>query len=80
MLFECDVLTDSRKILWDDILKESLSHIFAKELEDMDSWDRATFLISGLYNTYVVEWDSLFSAIVLFIHTMYNKKCHHIDS
>ncbi len=80
LLFECDVLSDTREILWNDILSESPSITFTKQLEDMDLCKRATYLVSGLNNSYVSEWDSLFSSIVSFIHNMYKQKLCHIDN
>ena len=74
MLFECDTLQDTREILWNDVINACPSVIFRQQLEAMEPWRRATYLISCLNYSYVVKWDKLINRILCFIHAMYEKK------
>ena len=74
MLFECSSLYDIRKRLWNNIIDECPSEIFIRQMEQMDSDKRATYLVSCLHNSYIVEWNHLFNAIVTYIHVLYRKK------
>ncbi len=74
MLFECSSLCDVRKILWNNVINECPSEIFIRQMEEMEPDKRATYLVSCLNNSYVVEWNHLFIAIVNFIHVIYRKK------
>ena len=72
VLFECEGNSVLRGHLWNNILESCPSASMVYEMTSMSTKARCSFLLSGLNNSYVKEWNNLFKAIVQFITAMYN--------
>ena len=73
ILFECPGNVDRREVLWNEIAKECPEKLL-KEMGCMNSVKKTSFLLTGLNNTFIVEWTSLFEKIVQFIYNVYKER------
>ncbi len=71
MLFDCNALSNIRLELWYEISNSCPSDILKDQIESMTSYNRSNFLLGGLANSYIREWDSSYCKIATFIHRMY---------
>jgi hypothetical protein len=66
LLFRCTSLCGIRNTLWNNVLQNCPSETLRSELQCMPDSHIATFLLSGLHNTYIYEWYPLYEAIASF--------------
>ena len=74
LLFRCTSLCSIRNTLWNNVLQNCPSETLRSELQCMPDSHIATFLLSGLHNTYIPEWYSLYEAIASFIYNVYKER------
>ncbi len=71
ILFQCTELTDSRKILWNEVVKTCPKQLL-KELSKMSVFERTKFILNGFNCKYTPEWDLLYASLSNFCYIMYN--------
>ena len=71
MLFDCCELQDIRTELWLEISNSCPSSTLKDQIESMTLYNRSIFLLGGLANSYIREWDQFYCKIATFIYTMY---------
>ena len=74
MLFKCTSKTSIRELLWESVLEECPSNIFKDQLTAMAPREKTSFILGGLNDGYVVEWDSLYCSIANFTHGVYTER------
>ncbi len=74
VLFRCNALSSSRLEMWSQVLDKCPQGELKNELYNMSDTRRAAFIISGLCDTYIPEWCSIYKAITEFIHVIYKEK------
>ncbi len=80
MLFECNALSNIRLELWSEISNSYPSDILKDQIDSMSSYNRANFLLDGLANSYIREWEMLYGYIATFIDKMYMHRNKMVES
>ena len=70
VLFECDGNADIRKDLWDKVIV-CCPDALAQQMQTMTVNDKAGFILTGLGNSYIPEWTTLFKQLANYIHKLY---------
>ena len=74
MLFECASGSERRRNLWSDVINNS-PKVLSDKMSEMNFRERSNFLLSGFYSPEpVIEWESMYISVSLFINTMYENK------
>ena len=79
LLFWCTSISDTRDTLWSNVLENCPSEKLSSHLQSMPDNHIATFILSGLHNTYIHEWYPLYESLVSFIFNVY-KDCLKLDA
>ena len=75
VLFQCPENRDRRSELWEGI-RASCPPALYHEIMNMTIDIRMSFILSGLNNSFIPEWQSLFSACLQFINSLYVERLH----
>lgn len=69
-MFKCEAVGNDRAIYWNKVLAVCPVQL-AKEIVIMSLKDRSVFILNGLGNVYINEWNELYCAIALFVFNMF---------
>ena len=73
ILYICFYTQLHQKITVGECIK-AMSRYYKREVLTMAIHERATFNVGGLNNSYIIEWNSLFKAIAVFMSNLYQRK------
>ena len=72
MLFKCPRIEAVRRILWENVIQSTPTHAMRDHIETLQVKDKCVFLLSGLCNTYVIEWNEVYRSIATFVSGIYS--------
>ena len=70
VLFECAIHNDLRHELWQQI-QQTFPPAMYKDIMDMNSSEKCTFMLCGLGNTWAQEWKDMYKAVIEFVTKLY---------
>ena len=73
ILFQCEALNPERLVHWQTIVKE-MPLAMSGEVSELPDQIKIEYLLSGLNNSYIHEWQNLYESIADFISIMYKKR------
>ena len=74
LLFECPYYRYERAVLWGNLLDICPAQLQA-ELINMNSEERTVFIISGMHDGYIEEWNDIFHEMLNYCHKLYMMRC-----
>ena len=73
VLFECSSLTTARDSTWHNVLN-NMPDAMAQHVGACDDENKLVFILSGLMNNYIPEWNDIYLGIVYFVNEMYSSR------
>ena len=70
ILFQCSAM-DERREHWLNSIKSLMPTAMLEGFTEMSILHKCEFLLSGLHNCYVQEWDALYGAVAQFVWDLY---------
>ena len=70
-MFECSKWGDVRHESWKDVMDNCPTDVLKTHISGLLPRQRAKFLISCMYNSYIVEWNALYTSILNFVTKMH---------
>ena len=71
-MFGCEAIQDLRLACWSKV-QENLPRGLLQEINVMNNEQKAALLITGLNNSFTIEWLPLYDALANFIYVLYKQ-------
>ena len=72
VMFGCEAIQDLRLACWSKV-QENLPRGLLQEINVMNNEQKAALLITGLNNSFTIEWLPLYDALANFIYVLYKQ-------
>ena len=70
-MFKCEAVNNERIKYWNKIIAVCPVQL-KNEIEKMTLKDSSVFILNGLGNCYIQEWNDVYCAIAMFVHNIFN--------